>query len=538
MKVAVESIGSFQRKIQITYPADKVKNELDTAFRQLGRRVRLRGFRPGKAPRKVLEARFGADVRSDVANKFIQDGYRQAVTDEKLEPVGQPTLDDPPELHNGKDFAFTVLVDVKPEVELTQVEGVEVHYPPVEVEDSEVEAQVKMKLEGQARLVEVSDRGVERGDMALVELTVKDGDEVVASEPGTMIRTEADPYYPGVEALLEGTKTGDSVDGEVTFSEDARTEAIQGKTLQVEAKVLSIQANEVPELTDELAEELGYEGGADGMRAAIKAEIAKAREGAARNQARANLLEALIAANPFDVPAGMVDQSLKMLMDELRMQQAYMGRDPRSLSFSDAQVADLRIRAEFASKAGLILEAVSEEQDLDITDADLENKYAELAAERGQTVEAVKGYFVKDDGAIEELKDRMLEEKTLDWLLERAKLIDAPKPAPKAEAPAADEKKPAKKAKKAAKETEAKAEKKPAKKAKAEKKPAKKAEKKAASTGDADVSILKGSIAKVKEALASGDHDAHLDALLAAEKDGKARKGAIGAIEQRIEEIG
>jgi trigger factor len=528
MKVAVESIGSFQRKIQITYPADAVKNELDTAFRQLGRRVRLRGFRPGKAPRKVLEARFGADVRSDVANKFIQDGYRKAIDTESLEPVGQPTLDDAPELHSGKDFAFTVLVDVKPEVELTQIEGVEVHYPAVDVADEEIELQVKMKLEGQARLVEVSDRGIESGDMALVELTVKDGDDVVASEPGTMIRTEADPYYPGVEALLVGAKTGDSVEGEVTFSEDARTEAIQGKTLQVEAKVLSIQANEIPELTDALAEELGYEGGADGMRAAIRSELSTAREGAARNQARANLLEALIAANPFEVPAGMVDQSLKMLMDELRLQQAYMGRDPRQLAFSDAQVADLRIRAEFASKAGLILEAVSEDQKIEITDTDLENKYVELAEERGQTVEAVKGYFVKDDGAVDELKDRMLEEKTLDWLLERAKLVDAP-PAPKAPAKKAEEKKPAKKAE------SKKAEEKPA----AKKAEAKKAEEKpAAKKAEADVSILGGSVAKVKEALESGDHDGSLDALLAAEKDGKARKGAIAAIEKRIADVG
>ena len=520
MKVAVESIGSFQRKIQITYPADKVKNELDTAFRQLGRRVRLRGFRPGKAPRKVLEARFGADVRSDVANKFIQDGYRQAIDSQELEPVGQPTLDTPPELQNGEDFAFTVLVDVKPEVQLTQVEGVEVHYPPVEVADAEVDAQVKLKLEGQARLVEVSDRGIESGDMALVELTVKDGDEVVASEPGTMIRTEADPYYPGVEALLLGANAGDTVNGDVTFPEDARTEAIQGKSLQVEAKVLSIQANEVPELDDDLAEELGYDGGADGMRAALKAEIATAREGAARNQARANLLEALIAANPFEVPAGMVDQSLEMLMNELRLQQAYMGRDPRSLSFSDAQVADLRIRAEFASKAGLILEAVGEQNQLEITDADLENKYVELADERGQTVEAVKGYFVKDDGAVDELRDRMLEEKTLDWLLERATLVDAPAPAPAVEEAKDEAPAPEKKAKKAAEP---------------------KAEKKAeapAESGDVDLSVLKGSVAKVKEALASGDHDGALQALLAAEQDGKSRKGALAAIEKRIAEIG
>ncbi|MEZ4321167.1 MAG: trigger factor [Myxococcota bacterium] len=518
MKVAVESIGSFQRKIQITVPADKVRNELDNAFKTLSRKVRLHGFRPGKAPRKVLEARFGADIRSDVANNLIQSGYRDAIKGENLEPVGQPQLDEPGEIRGNADFSFTVLVDVKPQVELTKVKGVEVVYPPVVVADEEIEASVRAKLEGQARLVEVTDRGVEKGDMVLVELTVKDGKEVVASEPGTMIRTEADPYYPGIEDFLVGTKAGKSKKGKVTFGEDARTEAVAGKELSVVANVLSIQANEVPALDDALAEELGYEGGADAMRLAIRGSLQKQRDDLARNQARANLLEALIAANPFDVPVGMIDTSLKMLMDELRLQQAYMGRDPRSLSFSDAQIADLRIRAEFASKAGLILEKVSETEKIEITDADLERKYSELADERGQSVEAVRGYFVKDD-AVEELKARMLEEKTLDWLLERAKLVDAAKPAAA----------PKKKADKA----EAKAEAAPAEKAEPKAKKGK-AKKEEAPAAGADLSVLAGAVGKVKEEIESGAHDAYLAELLEAEQSGKARKGALAAIEKRI----
>ncbi|MCB9677341.1 MAG: trigger factor [Alphaproteobacteria bacterium] len=517
MKVAVESIGSFQRKIQITFPADRVASELDSAFKTLGRRVRLPGFRPGKAPRKVLEARYGGDIRSDVANNLIQSGYRKAIEGEKLEPVGQPTLDDTGELKHNAEFSFTVLVDVKPSVSLTKVKGVDVVYPVATISDEEVEANVRARLEGQARLVEVTDRGVEKGDMVLVELEVKDGKEVVANEPGTMIRTEADPYYPGIEDFLVGTKAGKSKKGKVTFGADARTEAVAGKELSVNAKVLSIQANEVPALDDALAEELGYEGGAGGMRNAIRGDLQTQRENLARNQARANLLEALIAANPFDVPAGMVDTSLKMLMDELRLQQAYMGRDPRSLSFSDAQIADLRIRAEFASKAGLILEKVSETEKIEITDKDLDAKYAELASERGQSVEAVKGYFVKDE-AVEELKARMLEEKTLDWLLERANLVDegAKKAAPK------------KAAKKDEPKAEAAAEEKPKAKAKG------KAKKDEAPAAGADLSVLDGAVGKVKEAIESGAHDADLAELLAAEQNGKARKGALAAIEKRI----
>lgn len=520
MKIAVESVGSYQRKIQITVPAAQVKSELDAAFKTLARKARLPGFRPGKAPRQVLEARFGDGVRDDVANKLIQSGYRDAVQRQNLEPVGQPTLGETGALVQHADFAFTVVVEVKPDIVLTKTVGVEVVYPPNEVSDAELDATVRARLEGQARLVEVSDRAVERGDMVLVELEVKDGDTVVASEPGTMIRTEADPYYPGLEDFLVGVEAGKAKKGSVTYRSDARTESVAGRTLDTTVKVISIQHNEVPELTDAIAEELGFPS-AEGMRAELRSQIEDQRSGMARNQARANLLEALIKANPFEVPSSMVDSSLEMLLQELRLQQAYMGRDPRSLSFTDAQLADLRMRAEFASKAGLILEKVGQLEDLAITADEIEAKYQEMAAERGQSVEAVRGRFAKP-GALDDLKARMLEEKTLDWLLDRATVVSAPAEAAPAAAPEKKEKK-AKKAKADA----------PAEPV-AEAAPAPEA----APAAEADLSVLKGAVGKIEAAIASGAHDADLAALLDAEKSGKARKGAVAAIEKRIAELG
>jgi trigger factor len=421
MKVEVVATGSYQRKLEVAVPASRVQEAIDRAYRDLSGRARLPGFRKGKVPRKVLEARFGPKVESDVANSLIQEGYSQGVSDHKLEPVGRPQLQDPGTFQAGSDFCFSITVEVKPQVELQNYTGLEVVYPSVEVSDEEVERSVKSRLEGQAKLTEVTDRAVQKGDLALVELFVRDGETELVHEPGTMIRTEADPYYPGVDALIVGTAKDGEAAGTVAFPDSARSEAVRGRELQVTARVLSIQSIEVPELSDDLAGQLGYEGGIEGMRAALRQQIRDARENLARNQARANLLQALINANPFEVPSGMVDQHLEMLMEELRLQQAYRGRDPRSVRFSPEQVADLRVRAEFAAKGGIILEYVSRTEKLEVVDADLEAKYSELADQRGQTVEAIRGYFVKD-GAVEELRSRLLEEKTLDWLLERAKI--------------------------------------------------------------------------------------------------------------------
>lgn len=521
MKVDVTTEG-FQKKLTFVVPAEQVRGELDQAFRNLSRTVRLQGFRPGKAPRRVLEARFGPQVRADVANNLIQASWMQALSSQDIEPVGNPSLEHADDLDGRNDFQFTIRVDVRPQVELTQYTGVEVPYPESKVTDEELEAMVQARLESQARLVEVTDRPVEQGDLVLVELVAGPDDAPVAHEQGTALRTDGDPYYPGVEPLVLGLSIGEEATGEVTFGEDARTDEVRGRTLPVRVKVLGIQATRVPELDDAIAEELGYEGGAEGMRAALRAQMQQSRDELSRNQARANLLEKLIEVNPFEVPASMVDQSLQMLTDELRMQEAYRtGRDPQSIGFSDATMTDLRARARFAAKAGLILEAVSDREKIEVTDADLEKRLQDFAEMRGQTIEAVRGYFSTDE-AQQELRDRILEEKTLEWLLEHSTLVPtAPAGAPQSElarvAQDIVEDNVARRSRSAGKAEE----------------PALAADDAAPAAGELDLSVLDQPIGKLRDALATGAYDAHIDALEAAEQAGKKRKGALEALAAR-----
>ncbi|MCB9689176.1 MAG: trigger factor [Alphaproteobacteria bacterium] len=470
MKVDVTEVSSYQKRISFEIPPSEVATKLDAEYKRLGKRARIAGFRPGKAPRRVLEARYGSEVEAQVANDLINRSYQNALKSHSIEAVGQPALQEANGVADRSGFKFTIQVDVRPTITLDKWMGVDVVYPAVEVADAEIEQAMSSRAEARARLEEVT-RACEKGDLALVEVEVKDGDETIAHEPGTMIRTAGDPYFPGIEDFVVGMSTGEEKSGKVTFGKDARTENIGDRELDVRVKVLSIQATTVPALDDALAGDLGYEGGLSGMRSAIEAQIRGSRDEMARNQARANLLEALIGANKFEVPASMVENSLRMLMEELRHQQALRtGRDPRTIGFNEAQVRDLRVRAEFAAKAGLILEWVSNHESIKVEDADLDRKYTELANQRGQTLEAVRGWFQKED-AIGELKDRILEEKTLDWLLERANLVTAEAPA--AEAPEAEEK-PKKKAS-SKKKADAEVEAAPAEAPAAEEKPKKKA---------------------------------------------------------------
>lgn len=421
MSHQVDQISAFQKRLQFTVPAAEVDKKISEAFRVLSQRVNIPGFRRGKVPRKVLDQRFGRQVRADVAADLINNQFRVAAVD--MEFLGQPEVDRA-ELNEGTDFTFAITVQVKPQVEAKEYTGVKVDFPVPSVTDDQVEALVKARLAGQSRLVEVEDeRPVGKGDLALTEIVlVEDGQEKTI-ESGTMINTAGDRYYPGVESLLVGLSKGQSNTGSVTIGQNAGIESLRGKTVDVKVTVLGIQVSQVPELTDATAAELGYEGGVEAMKAALRMEEESRATEASRNVARVNLLQKLISTHAFDVPPAMVDSHLQLLLEELRIQAAYRGRDPRSIRYSEAQMADLRQRAEFAARASLLLEAVARQEGIEITDADLEAKYQEIADMRGQRVEAIRGYFAKDN-AVGELKKRLLEERTLDWLLERAEFVD------------------------------------------------------------------------------------------------------------------
>ena len=181
------------------------------------------------------------------------------------------------------------------------------------------------------------------------------------------------------------------------------------------------------------------------MKAAVAMKLQSARDEGARNEARVALLQKLVETNDFEVPGGMVDEQLNALVEELKVRRAYGGTDPRSIKFSDDELADLRKRATFAAKASCVLAAVSRQENITAGDADLNNKIAEIAGMRGQTVEAIRGYLERE-GAFDVLRERILEEKTLEWLYDNADLkevTDEPQAVTDEDAQSAEDSEPA-----------------------------------------------------------------------------------------------
>ena len=301
------------------------------------------------------------------------------------------------------DLTFTIAVDFRPEIEVKGHKGVAVDMPVAKVTKADIDRAISQRLASQARIEEVTDsRPVQSGDLVVTQLTLTQSGNELVNEPGTMIHTVAERYYPGVEPLIIGMSAGEEKSEEVTIGAHAENEAVAGQTVLAKVKVITIQAHVVPELDDEVAKALSYDDAKD-MKAKIKAQLGEFAENTGKNQARVNVLEKLVELNAFDVPQGMIDEQLSALVDELRMRQAYMGRDPKQLKFSDAEMADLRQRAEFAARASCVLDGVARQEGIEVSDADLDAKIQEMADERGQPVEAIRGY-IQQEGASSVLK--------------------------------------------------------------------------------------------------------------------------------------
>ena len=437
MQYEVESkqLTTIRRRMEFSVPGSAVKAELKMEYDKLRRTVRLRGFRPGKVPVSVIKKRFGGQVRADVAERVVNQVWREVVSD--VEVAGQPQLVDQGDLSGGQQFSFAIEVDVRPEVELGEYKGLNIEYVRRDVDEASVDQMVGVKLASLRRIQEVEEeRAVLAGDFVLTALKLVDGEEDVIEEPGTLINTGAERFYPGIEGLLVGLKKGEEKTEEVTIADTTVLDQIKGRTLTATVKVEAIQAYVTPELTDEVAGELGYEGGEDGMRAAIRMEIDERIDASAREAAQVKLLQALVAGHEFEVPTAMVDEQFEALVEEHKIRRAYAGEDMRTITIDEATQADLRSRAVFAAKASILLLQVGKVESIEVTTEDIDVKIGEIASQRGQTPQAIRGYLEREN-ALPVLTTRVTEEKVIGWLMENAVLkAVAPSETPAEAAPA------------------------------------------------------------------------------------------------------
>ncbi|HEY1334054.1 MAG TPA: trigger factor [Myxococcaceae bacterium] len=423
MKVQVEELSPVERKLSIEVPPEQVQAELGRAYAQLGRSVRLPGFRPGKVPRRILEQRFKGEVEDDVTRRLVERAYLSAISEHHVDAVGAPQLT-PVRLDQEKPFAFEARVEVRPRVEPKDYRGLPLKHVKVDVTDAQVDERLEAMRQRVARLEPVEGRTVaETSDFAIVDYTGSiDGKPFPGSTAEDVtVEVAAGDLMRGNVPELAGTVVGQKRELDHTFAADDPEEARAGKTAKFSFTLKGLKRQLLPPLDDDFAKEVGGGETLAELRVKVRGDLeTAARNGAAQDE-REQLVKGLVERNPFDLPKAMIERGLDAMLDGALRMMARQGLDPSRLNLDFASLREeMRPKAEAEVRGALLLQAVAEKEGLSVKSEDLDARIAQYATESGAPLHQVRKAF-KEPEQRKALEQRVREEKTVEFLKAAAK---------------------------------------------------------------------------------------------------------------------
>jgi trigger factor len=428
MKIEVEAVSPVEKKVTVEVDPDRVAKELDRAYATLGRRVKLRGFRAGKVPRKVLERHFRDEVERDVVEKLVSSAFSDAVREQSIDVVAPPRVDvAEPGLQAAQPFRFTARVEVKPKLEPKDYRGLEAKRRPVEVTDQMVSDEVTRIQDGMSQLVPVEGRfDAQDGDFAVV-----DHDGTVGGQPfeggkaeGVTIKVAAGDLIDGCIPQLTGKKLGETIELDQAFPADFRVESMRGKVAHFSVTLKALKTRQVPSLDDELAKDLGVPevDTLEKLRARIRDDLTKREQRRTDAELRDAMVKAALAKNDFEVPAALVERAIDAMIQGAAERFARQGLDLRQLGLDVARLrADLRDQALLQVKGALLLEAIADAEKIEVTEDDVQAEIARTASEVNVPLAQVQQQM-RGSEARTALMNKVREDKALALLTSEAKL--------------------------------------------------------------------------------------------------------------------
>jgi trigger factor len=426
MKVQIENTGPFEKKIFFEIPVDVVSKEVESTYRALNHNVKIKGFRPGKVPRTILERYYKTQVENEVAAKLIEDSYGRAVEEYHLTPVAAPTVLDRA-FEPGKDFRYTVTVEVKPEITVEEYLGLEVERPPVAVTEEEVEARLKSLQDSHAQLKPVeSDRPVQEKDFVILDFEGSlEGKPLEGWKVNDhLVEVGSKSLVGSLDERLVGLPRNQERNVTITLPETYSRKELAGKEINVRLKVKEIKEKILPVIDDEFAREVGDFQTLQELRDRLRRNLEEQKQAQANQVVKDKLLDILRERHPFAIPKSMIERQFQHILARTELQLARQGVKLDSGSLDSEKIRDsLTPTADKEVRGSLILEKVSEKEKISVTEDELEQRLEQLAAHLNQRIEEVKKYY-QQKGRMEDLRAILLEEKTLDFLLEKAKIIE------------------------------------------------------------------------------------------------------------------
>lgn len=422
MDVQIEETGQFGRKVSITVPQPEVDAAFAAVTKSVAKNVRLPGFRPGKAPRSVIEQQYASQILGEVRDRLVEGTLFQALQEKKVSPVGAPQLH-LGSLEKGAVFSYTAEFEVQPPIKLTQVKGLKMTKTEVVIEPKEIDDQLETMQKQAAQLVPVMVRDtVQKGDVVLIDYEGTMGG--VAFQGGkaenALIEIGGEGYLPQFSEGLENARVPGERILHIDFPADYQAAELAGKGATFKIQLKELKARELPKLDDEFAKDLGEESLAT-LRTRIEEQIKAQKQRDADQTQQKGLLESLVAANPFDVPPTVVrEHAERMIAGAAQRMQQMMGKKVQLLpeeieSLREGSMAD----AEFQVRSGLLLLEVAESEKLTVDNPDIDAEIEAMAQAAREHGPRVRAHYQEADNR-RRLAYRLLEDKTVKFLTQHA----------------------------------------------------------------------------------------------------------------------
>jgi trigger factor len=421
VQVTVEKLSPVVVEFQVEVPADRVKAEVDKAIANVQRSAHVKGYRPGKAPRQVIEHLYGGRVHQDVAQRLVDETLNKALAEKAVQPLSKPAIA-PTELRPSAPFLYKARFEVRPEIGEVKWEGFEVKRPKVSVEESAVDAEIEALRRSKAVLqAPEQDRPAKTGDVAEITFTLSiDGKVKESVETPIEAELGAGQIVKELDEALAGMKPGDEKDVEVGFPERHPSAELRGKKATFHVVLKGVKERVLPALDDEFAKDCDKDDLA-ALRASIRERLEAQEKQKGDDAVAEQLVVELCKANPIPVPPSLVEQQAAVTEREFAQAARRAGQ-----RFDLTQEVHQRVLAdaEVKVRAGLLMAEIARVKQIKIGDADLDKGYAELASQTGKNVAKVKAEY-RDPKKREMLLAMILEDKILDMLEGAARTVEA-----------------------------------------------------------------------------------------------------------------
>lgn len=426
MKVNMENLSDTQRKLQVIVPADVVKQERNAVFKEIYQVAKVKGFRPGKAPVNVVEAMYKSEILSETMQKLLSNTLEDALREAEVNPINRPEITPPDTIEEDKDFEYTVLFEVLPEIELGQYKELKLKKDKQAVKDEDVDQAILHLREHKAEVKPYEKKkAVKDGDVVIVDF-----EGSLDGEPLKDLKRENVQFIVGEKKMIPefeenvmGMKKEEEKEFDVTYDESFPVEEARGKAVHYVLKLKDVLKRTMPKANDELAKGIGLES-IDELKNKIKEDLGRQLEQQAETKLRKELMDILVENNPsVEAPGSLVQQEAERLVQSVK--QNMQQRGVPEMDLDEKTLEEIGNHAVRNVKASLVLGEISRKEKISVSEEEIKESLSNIAQSYNMNTEQIHDLYEKNN-LLEGLEGNLAEQKVIDFIIENAEVDEVP----------------------------------------------------------------------------------------------------------------